>query len=112
MSDKLLFLEGDGVGPTVLATAERVLTAATDSLEIVRGDIGRGAFDRTGQYLPYETMDLLDECEIVVSGPVHKGDLGEDALKTLTIQLNLFSMVKHYRTLAPDLGVHDIDIAF
>lgn len=111
MSDKILFLEGDGVGPSMLSSAERVLKATTDSLEIIHGDIGRAAFDKTGQYLPHETMDLLDECKTIISGPVFTGDLGEDALKTLTIQLDLFARVIHFRTLAPDLGSEDSDIA-
>ena len=111
MSEKILFLEGDGVGPSMLASAERVLKAATDSVEVIHGEIGRAAFDKTGQYLPHDTMDLLDECKIILSGPVYKGDLGEDALKTLTVQLDLFAKVKHFRTLAPDLGVQGADIA-
>ncbi|MBQ7621144.1 MAG: hypothetical protein IJV02_01860 [Candidatus Methanomethylophilaceae archaeon] len=111
MTDKILFLEGDGIGPSILGSAESVLKAATDSLEIIHGSIGREAFDKTGQYLPHETMDLLDECNIILSGPVFTGEQGEDALKSLTIQLDLFAKVKHFRTLAPDLGAEGVDIS-
>ena len=30
MTDKIMFLEGDGIGPSILGSAESVLKAATD----------------------------------------------------------------------------------
>jgi isocitrate/isopropylmalate dehydrogenase len=111
MSKKVLFMEGDGIGPSVIKSAERVLSAATDEVEIVHGEIGRSASDATGQYLPHETMDLLDECKIIMTGPIFLPETGDDPINTLTIQLDLFARVKHFKTLAPDLGAEGRNIA-
>jgi len=110
MSDKVLLLPGDGIGPIVTAAAEKVLSMATDSVEIVHGMIGKSAFEETGQYLPHETMDLLDECKIILSGPVFTPESGVDPLKTLKVQLDLYARARYFRTLAPDLGVDGLEM--
>ena len=110
MSDKVLFLDGDGVGPPVLQSAERIIKAVTDSVEIVHGEIGRSAFDNTGQYLPHETMDLMDECNVIMSGPVYTPENGKDPLESLMVHLDLFARARYYKTLSPDLGVDGMDV--
>ena len=110
MSEKVLFLDGDGVGPPVLHSAERIIKAVTDSVEIIHGEIGRSAFDSTGQYLPHETMDLLDECNIIMSGPAYTADNGKDPLESLIVHLDLFARVRYFKTLSPDLGVDGMDV--
>jgi len=110
MSEKILFLRGDGIGQPVLESTERVLATITDSVEIIHGDIGRSAFDSTGQYLPHETLDLLDDCRIIMSGPTYAPEGGKDPLQTLMVQLDLFARVRYFKTLSPDLGVDDMDV--
>jgi isocitrate/isopropylmalate dehydrogenase len=110
MSEKVLFLKGDGIGPPVLKSAERILTSMTDSVEIIHGEIGRSAFDLTGQYLPHETMDLLDECNTIFSGPVYPPENKKSPLSTLMVQLDLYARVRHFKTMAPDLGIKDLEV--
>ncbi len=108
--DKILVLSGDGIGPAVISSAEEVLKAACGSLEIIHGQIGRSAYEDTGSYLPHDTLDLLDESKVILSGPVYVPENGKDPLQLLKVQLDLFSRGRYYKTLAGDLGVTDMEV--
>jgi len=110
MSEKVLLLNGDGVGPHVLDAAEKVLSAIDESVEIVHGEIGRSAYDSTGQYLPHETLDLIDECQTIICGPTLIPDKGKDPVVNLSVQLDLYARAREYRLLAPDLGHGNTDV--
>ncbi len=103
--DKILVLPGDGIGPSTIGSALAVMNASTDSLEILQGAIGRTAYETTGQYLPHETLDLLDECPVILCGPVIPPESGTDPLITLRKQLDLYARVGYFTNLSPDLGV-------
>ena len=106
---KVLVLSGDGIGPKITDSAVRILKLF-DSIEILQGQIGHSAYESTGNYLPHETMDLLDECNYILSGPVSVSGNVKNPLDTLKIQLDLFGRGRLYKTLASDLGVEDMDV--
>lgn len=71
------FIEGDGTGPDIWASASRVLEAAVDKAyagkkKIVWKEIlaGQKAFDQTGEWLPSETLDTIREYIIAIKGPL------------------------------------------
>lgn len=71
------FIEGDGIGPEVWASARPVLDAAMDkayggsnSLDWVELLAGEKAFAETGEYLPQTTMDALAKAELAMKGPL------------------------------------------
>lgn len=107
---KVLVLEGDGIGPSIVDAAVRVLSDVTGELEFINGDIGFSAYEKCGQYLPAETLDLAAECEIILCGPVlFKAERGtKDPVATLKSQLDIYAMVKHFETLSDELGVPGI----
>ena len=110
MKEKILVLPGDGIGPSITSAFEKVITATTDAVEIVRGEIGRSAYETTGQYLPHDTLDLLDECKTVICGPTVPPENGSDPVNSLKVQLDLFARVRWFKTLAPDLGKEGVDV--
>lgn len=110
MSQKVLLLPGDGIGPSAIQAAGEVLSTVTDSIELVEGSIGRSAYEKTGQYLPHETLDLLDECKILLSGPAIQPENSTNPLTTLKVQLDLFARSRHFMTLAPDLGPEGLNV--
>ena len=110
MSEKLLLLDGDGVGPYVISSAESVLNVMVDSIEVIHQDIGRSAYDKTGQYLPHETMDALDDCHRVICGPAISPENTKGPIESLMVQLGLFARIRRFKTLAPDLGVEGMDV--
>lgn len=71
------FIEGDGIGPDIWAASERVLDAAVEKAyggerkihwkEVLAGE---KAFAQTGEWLPNETLDVINEFLVAIKGPL------------------------------------------
>lgn len=71
------FIEGDGIGPDIWKAAERVFDATVEKAyqakrQIVWKEVlaGEKAYDQTGEWLPKETLDVIDEYLIAIKGPL------------------------------------------
>ncbi|MBU0905221.1 MAG: NADP-dependent isocitrate dehydrogenase [Planococcaceae bacterium] len=71
------YIEGDGIGPDIWAASERVLEAAVEKAyngekSIVWKEVlaGQKAFDKTGEWLPEETLEVIREYLIAIKGPL------------------------------------------
>ncbi|MFK9091206.1 NADP-dependent isocitrate dehydrogenase [Bacillus salipaludis] len=71
------FIEGDGIGPDIWAASERVLNAAVEKAykgerKLVWKEVlaGEKAFNQTGEWLPSETLDVINEYLIAIKGPL------------------------------------------
>ncbi|NNM16903.1 MAG: NADP-dependent isocitrate dehydrogenase, partial [Bacteroidia bacterium] len=71
------FIEGDGIGPDIWAAAVRVLDAAveisyngTRKIEWKEVYAGQKAYDKTGEWLPEETLNQIREHLISIKGPL------------------------------------------
>lgn len=71
------FIEGDGIGPDIWAAASRVIEAAVDkayngekSIEWKEVLAGQKAYDKTGEWLPSETLDTIRDYKIAIKGPL------------------------------------------
>jgi len=71
------FIEGDGTGPDIWAAASRVLDAAVEKAYDGKKKIqwkevyaGEKAYNKTGEWLPQETLDTIDEYKIAIKGPL------------------------------------------
>lgn len=71
------FIEGDGIGPDIWAAASRVLDAAVEKayngekkIEWREVLAGEKAFNQTGEWLPQETLDVINEYLIAIKGPL------------------------------------------
>ena len=71
------FIEGDGTGPDIWASASKVLDAAVE--KAYKGErkiswkevlAGEKAFNQTGEWLPKETLDVINEYLIAIKGPL------------------------------------------
>ncbi len=67
---RICVLPGDGIGPEVTEAAVVVLQAASDELEFEYAEIGASAYNKTGSYLPDETMDLMRSSDSCLFGAV------------------------------------------
>jgi isocitrate dehydrogenase len=71
------FIEGDGTGPDIWRASVRVFDAAVEKafqgkkkiqwLEVLAGE---KAYDKTGNWLPDETLQAIRECLIAIKGPL------------------------------------------
>ncbi|MEO0723901.1 MAG: isocitrate/isopropylmalate family dehydrogenase, partial [Bacteroidota bacterium] len=73
----LPFIEGDGIGPDIWASASRVLDAAVEKayggkrkIEWKEVLAGEKAFKNTGEWLPQETLDTIGEYLVAIKGPL------------------------------------------
>lgn len=71
------FIEGDGTGADIWAAAKNVIEAAVDkayngkkSIDWKEVYAGQKAYDKTGEWLPKETLDTIDDYKIAIKGPL------------------------------------------
>ena len=71
------FIEGDGTGPDIWAASVRVFDAAVSKAfagkrKIIWKEIyaGEKSFNRTGEWLPQATLDMINEYLVAIKGPL------------------------------------------
>ena len=71
------YIEGDGIGPDIWAAASRVIDAAVEKayngerkIEWREVLAGEKAFNQTGEWLPQETLDVINEYLLAIKGPL------------------------------------------
>lgn len=71
------FIEGDGTGPDIWAASVRVFDAAVEKAYGGKRKIhwkevlaGENAFNKTGEWLPQETLDTFQEYLVGIKGPL------------------------------------------
>ncbi len=100
------FIEGDGIGPDIWAAAVRVLDAAVEKAYNGERKIhwkevftGQKSFDRTGEWLPQETLDSIREHLVAIKGPLTTPIGG--GIRSLNValrqKLDLFACVRPVR---------------
>ncbi|HRQ05986.1 MAG TPA: isocitrate/isopropylmalate family dehydrogenase, partial [Nitrosomonas halophila] len=102
---KIALLAGDGIGPEIVAQAERVLRfLMSDGLkmELESGLLGGCAVDATGEPFPEATRKLVTEADAVLLGAVGglkydnlpREKRPEQGLLTIRKTLNLFANLR------------------
>jgi len=71
------FIEGDGTGPDIWNASVSVFDAAVEKAyngkrKIIWREVlaGQKAFDQTGEWLPQETLDVINEYLVAIKGPL------------------------------------------
>jgi isocitrate dehydrogenase len=71
------FIEGDGIGPDIWKAARTVMDAAVQKAFDGRRKIawteilaGQKAFDKTGEWLPKDTLDAIEHYVVSIKGPL------------------------------------------
>ncbi len=118
------FIEGDGTGPDIWAAAKRVIEAAVEKaydgkkqIEWMEVLAGQKAYDKTGEWLPQETLDNIDEYKIAIKGPLTTPIGG--GFRSLNValrqELDLYAClrpVRHYSGVpSPVKRPEDVDMA-
>jgi 3-isopropylmalate dehydrogenase len=105
---KLAVIPGDGIGPEVVAEAEKVLDAATAGTDVVfdktRFSLGAGRYLETGDTLTEEDLDAIRSHDAILLGAVG-GVPGDPRLKDANIERGLLLKLRfeldHYVNLRP-----------
>ena len=67
---KITVLPGDGIGPTIVDAALKVLDRVGCDFEYALADAGMTAVENGKELLPQETLDLLRKNKIALKGPI------------------------------------------
>jgi 3-isopropylmalate dehydrogenase len=71
---RIAVLAGDGIGPEVMAQAERVLAVTASkfgfALDLERADVGGIAIDNHGEALPKSTLKACEDAQAILFGSV------------------------------------------
>ncbi len=100
------FIEGDGTGPDIWASSVRVIDAAVEKAykgkkKIVWREVlaGEKAFNKTQNWLPQETLDVINEYKVAIKGPLTTPVGG--GIRSLNValrqQLDLYACVRPVR---------------
>lgn len=106
-SDPIIpFIEGDGIGPDIWAASVRVIDAAVEKAfggkkKIIWREVlaGEKAYNKTGNWLPQETLDVISEYKVAIKGPLTTPVGG--GIRSLNValrqQLDLYACVRPVR---------------
>ena len=71
------FIEGDGIGQDIWPAAKKVIDSAVEKayngekkIEWLEVFAGQKAYDKTGEWLPQDTLDKINEYLIAIKGPL------------------------------------------
>ncbi|HLS09816.1 NADP-dependent isocitrate dehydrogenase [Lentibacillus sp.] len=118
------FIEGDGTGPDIWAAARRVIEAAVDkayngekAIDWKEVYAGQKAYDKTGEWLPDDTLKTIDEYKIAIKGPLTTPIGG--GIRSLNValrqELDLFTCLRPVRYFtgvpSPVKNPEDVDMA-
>ena len=70
MTHRVTLIPGDGVGPEVIEASRRVIEATGAAIEWERRPMGAGAFSRTGNALPTETIASIRSSRVALKEPI------------------------------------------
>jgi isocitrate dehydrogenase len=100
------FIEGDGTGADIWASAVRVLDAAVEKAyggkkKIIWKEVlaGEKAFNKTGNWLPDDTISIINQYKVAIKGPLTTPVGG--GIRSLNValrqQLDLYACVRPVR---------------
>lgn len=67
---QIVLIKGDGIGPEITESVLEILTAANADIQWVPALAGMEAFEKTGNPLPPETIELIKTHKIALKGPL------------------------------------------
>ncbi|MCX6770446.1 MAG: isocitrate/isopropylmalate dehydrogenase family protein [Candidatus Micrarchaeota archaeon] len=98
---KILYIDGDGIGPELMAHARRVVDSIA-KVEWMRGEAGFAAYQKTGTPLPDATLQAAKECDAIlfcaVTTPPNIPNY-KSPIVSLRKELDLYANLRPFSTL-------------
>ena len=63
-------IPGDGIGPSIIDSALKILDKAGCDFEYEFADAGLTALEKQGELLPQRTLELIEKNRITLKGPL------------------------------------------
>jgi 3-isopropylmalate dehydrogenase len=106
---RIVCLPGDGIGPEVMAVAQRVLRELVPDLELEDRSFGAAAIRTAGDPLPPETLDACRSADAVLKAPIGDPEFDaadvrpEQGMLRLRAELDVYTNLRPARQGAVDL---------
>lgn len=101
MAKKILYINGDGIGPELMAHARSIVDMLTD-VQWVEGEAGYSTFQKRATSLPEETVQQAKECGAIlfcaVTSPPNIPNY-KSAIVTLRKELDLYANLRPFVSL-------------
>ena len=108
-------LDGDGIGPEVIAEAVKVLNVIADkfghTFSYTYAPVGAVAIDQTGDPLPHETLELCKRSDALLFGAIGHPRFDNDPTAKVRPEQGLLKLRKElglYANLRPVAGYEDL----
>jgi isocitrate dehydrogenase (NAD+) len=110
MATRVTLVPGDGIGPEVIGAARRAIDATGVRIDWDPGEIGAGAFVRTGDPLPSATLDSMRANRVALKGPVETPPASGMRSVNLALRrtLDLYANIRPCRLLAGVPSLYDV----
>jgi 3-isopropylmalate dehydrogenase len=112
---KISLIPGDGIGPELTEATLKILDAVQQKfdidLDIVQVEAGDRCFEKTGEALPDEVIEIIRNSHACMKGPV--GETAADVIVRLRIMFDLYANIRPIKTYPPVPSLKpDIDMIF
>jgi len=110
---RVAVMGGDGIGPEVVGATMRILEQMDLGLEFVKAHMGLTCFQRTGEYLPEQTLRTLESSKAVLFGaitsPVAPDPCYSSPLLQLRRHFDLYANIRPCFPILPEFKVTDLN---
>lgn len=110
---KVVLIPGDGIGSEITNSVTTILEEAGAEIEWVEKSAGQAAFEETGNPLPEETIEAIEEHRVMLKGPLTTpvGSGFRSVNVALRQKFNLYSNVRPAHTLPSiESAFRDVDM--
>jgi isopropylmalate/isohomocitrate dehydrogenase-like protein len=110
---KVAVIGGDGIGPEVISSAVRLLDNLNVDLELIPAKMGLECYNKTGHFIPEETMRALEQSDACLFGAVTTPLDRKHGPSILFLRkhFDLYANVRPVKRLHPSIGLVDLDMA-
>ncbi len=97
----IVLIKGDGIGPEITDSVTEILAAAKADINWIPAQAGMEAFEKNGEPLPDETVELIDKHKVALKGPLTTpvGSGFRSINVALRQRFDLYSNIRPVRTL-------------
>jgi len=103
----IVLIKGDGIGPEITDSVTEILAAAKTDINWIPAQAGMEAFEKNGNPLPDETVELIEKHKVALKGPLTTpvGSGFRSINVALRQRFDLYSNIRPARTL-PGVPTH------
>lgn len=110
---RVAVMGGDGIGPEVVGATMLILEQMDLGLEFIKTEMGLACHERTGHYLPRETIGTLESSKAVLFGAITSPVTPDPNYRSPLLQLrkhfDLYANVRPCSAILPGLGLVDLN---